>query len=68
MSRSHFDTLLSKNVPHILENIFFSLDFESFKACFEVSKTWNTLLKSEMFHKKAQGAFQESPSFNPSRF
>ena len=59
MAHCHFDTLLTKNVPHILESIFFSLDFESFKACFEVSNTWNTLLKSEMFHKKAMSIFHE---------
>ena len=26
-----FDTLLTRNVPHILEKIFFSLDYKSFQ-------------------------------------
>ena len=44
-----FDILFAKNVPHILEKIFFSLDYKSFKKCPEVSKSWNNLIKSERF-------------------
>ena len=33
--------LLSKNVPHIHEGIFFSLDYESFVACRKVSGKWS---------------------------
>ena len=47
-----FETLFSKNVPHILEKIYFSLDYKSFLACFKVSKTWNQMLSSEVFQKK----------------
>ena len=54
MTQSHFEILLRRNVPHILENILFSLDYESFKACFEVSSTWHNLLKSETLLKKAK--------------
>ena len=54
-----FDTLLSKNVPHILENIFFSLDYESFKTCHKVSTTWNELLTSLSFVTRAKSEFYE---------
>ena len=54
---SGFDKLLSKNVPDIHEKIFFSLDYESFKKCFEVSTTWRGLLTSEPFLKKARLEF-----------
>ena len=47
-----FDILLSKNVPHIVETIFFSLDYESFKMCMEVNKNWNKLLMAESFLKQ----------------
>ena len=43
-----FNMLFTKfNVPHILDMIFFSLDYESFKACLKVCKAWNKLLTSE---------------------
>ena len=54
-----FDTLLSKNVPHILEKIFFALDYESFKTCHEVSRTWNELLTSASFVTRAKNEFYE---------
>ena len=54
-----FDTLLAKNVPHILESIFLSLDYKSFKDCLEVNKTWNGLLTSESFQVKAKLVFHE---------
>ena len=59
MTQSHFEILLRRNVPHILENILFSLDYESFKACFEVSSTWHNLLKSETLIKKAKSLFHD---------
>ena len=54
MTPCAFDKLLIKNIPHILEKIFFSLDYESFKACLGVSRNWNYLLKSESFQKRAK--------------
>ena len=42
-----FDKLLRRNVPHIIEKIFLSLDYKTIKACFEVSNTWSHILKSE---------------------
>ena len=46
-----FDILFSRNVPHILEKIFFSLDYESFQACFRVNSAWNELLSSQPYQK-----------------
>ena len=55
-----FDKLFSKSVPHILEKIFFSLDYESFKQCLEVSETWNKLLMSEPYLKIGKSVFREA--------
>ena len=48
-----FDKLLKTSVPHVLEKIFFSLDYESFKNSKKVCKAWNSVLTSEPFQKKA---------------
>ena len=52
-----FDKLFTKSVPHILEKIFLSLDYKSFKTCLDVSKTWNELLKSDSFRAKGKIVF-----------
>ena len=52
-----FDILLARNVPRILEKIFLSLDFPSFKACRDVSRTWRELLAAKSFKKKAFAAY-----------
>ena len=52
-----FDMLFTRSVPHILEKIFLSLDYKSFKACLDVSKTWNELLKSESYRAKGKSVF-----------
>ena len=57
MSICDFDILFARYVPNIHEKIFFSLDYESFKSCLEVSKSWNDLLKSESFIKRAETIF-----------
>ena len=54
-----FDSLFTKSVPHILENIFLSLDYESFKACRKVNNIWKELFASESFKKKARGVFDK---------
>ena len=54
-----FDRLIKRNVPHILEKIFLSLDSKSFMNCFEVSKSWNDLLTSESFQRKGKPIFSE---------
>ena len=52
-----FDLLLSKSVPHVLEKIFFSLDYESFKNCQEVCNGWKKSLTSERFQRKASQVY-----------
>ena len=52
-----FDSLLTRNVPAILEKIFFSMDYESFKACTEVSNAWRGILTSESFRKRAKSEY-----------
>ena len=54
-----FDTLFNKNVPHILENIFFNLDYKAYKACLEVNTTWRKLLTSEFYKAKTKLLFCE---------
>ena len=46
---SALDALFTRNVPHILENIFFSLDYKSFKTCMSVNKTWRELLTTARY-------------------
>ena len=47
------------NIPHIIENIFFQLDYKSFKTCWKVNKKWKELLTSEPFKKKAKHHFKK---------
>ena len=44
-----FEKLFAKNVPHISEKIFLSLDYETFKKCHEVCKAWRKILRSDTF-------------------
>ena len=53
------DKLFAKSVPHILEKIFFSLDYESYKRCLEVNTKWNALLISESYLKIGRSMFQD---------
>ena len=55
-----FDSLFSKNVPHILEKIFFSVDYQSYKNCFEVNKIWHDLLTSESYQRKGRSVFHDA--------
>ena len=54
-----FDRLLTQTVPHILEKIFFSLDFKSYMNCLVASRSWNDLLRSESFQRKGKDVFCE---------
>ena len=54
-----FDTLFTNSVPHLLEKIFFSLDYTSFKSCLEVKNTWNELLTSKSFLQRARTLFKK---------
>ena len=49
-SLGEFGPLFNKNVPHIMEKIFFPLDYDSFVSCGKVCKTWKVLLSSEPYH------------------
>ena len=57
-----FNVILDKCVPHLLEKIFFNLDYESFKTCMEVNRLWCNLLKSESYLKRARDIFQKEIS------
>ena len=59
MAACEFDKMFTKSVPHILEKIFFSLDYASFKNCHQVSITWNELLTSDSFKKLGKPKFQK---------
>ena len=52
MDKCAFDTLFAKNVPHILEKIFLSLDHKSFRQCRKVCQTWKKLLSTESYLKR----------------
>ena len=54
-----FEKLFTINAPHILEKIFFSLDYKSYATCLEVSKAWNELLTSESYKQKGKCMFHE---------
>ena len=62
-----FRTLMTKSVPHILEKIFLSLDYESFKNCFEVCEAWCDLLRTESFKKRAKYVYQKEISFDEAK-
>ena len=59
MESSGFDILLKKDVPHILEDIFLSLDYSSFKSCLMVNKTWNQFLTSDSLKRNGKSKFEE---------
>ena len=56
--KSAFDMLFTRNVPHIHAKIFLSMDYDSFKSCLMVSKTWNQLLTSESLKKMVKSKFE----------
>ena len=47
-----FDKLFNKNVPHIIEKIFYNLDCESFNRGREVCSVWRAHLMSERYHER----------------
>ena len=56
---SYFDRLFTKNVPHILENIFLSLDCKTLLNCLEVSMSWQNVLTLDSFQKLGKSRFFE---------
>ena len=57
MEDGPFNILFKKNLPNILEDIFFYLEYDSFKNCMEVCNIWRELLQSPRFMKKAKSVF-----------
>lgn len=51
------DSIFKRHLPHILEKIFFSLDYDSYSRCHQVSCVWNEVLISERFRKKAKSVY-----------
>ena len=60
MGTCEFDRLFEIRVVHIHEKIFFSLDYNSFKNCQEVSKSWYNLLTSESSQRWHRSVFREA--------
>ena len=50
--------LFTRNVPHLHEKIFLSLDYELYKICLKVSKNWHELLTSDLYQTKAKVIFK----------
>ena len=44
-TRSVFDGLSQRNIDHVYEKIFFSLDDKSFKNCLKVCQDWRTIIE-----------------------
>ena len=57
--RHNFVQLFSPNFPHILEKIFFSLDYESYKNCLEVNSEWKGVLTSERHKTMGKSVFKK---------
>ena len=56
---SGFDLIFRGSFPHILEAVFFSLDYVSFKTCPHVCKEWNRLFSSKSFKKFEHSTLKE---------
>ena len=54
-----FGKLLNKNVPHILEHIFLSLDYWSFRKCHKVCSAWSEMLGTESFKRKSRAQYHD---------
>ena len=54
-----FGAQSNRDVPHILEKIFFSMDYTSLKTCMNVSKTWRKLLLTTPYHNRLKELWKE---------
>ena len=54
-----FIQLQDTNVPHVVEKIFFYLDYDSFKKCMDVNTSWRELLRSEAYQMRAKSIFKK---------
>ena len=59
MGTCEFDRLFKIRVLHIHEKIFFSLEYNSFKNCLEVCKSWHNVLTSESSQRWRKSVFRE---------
>ena len=50
-----FDILFKRDVPHVLEKIFFSLDYNSLVTCLRVNKSLRRLLSTPKYRKELLG-------------
>ena len=57
METCAFNILFTKNVPHILEKIFLSLDYESYKNCSGVNNRFCIFLTSQSIRREAKSLF-----------
>ena len=55
----HFDKLWNKNVPHLFEKIFLTLDYNSFRNSRGVNRAWRSLLSSQLYRKHGTLLAQE---------
>ena len=60
----NFEPLFDKNIPHILEEIFHSLDYNSFMESKKVCKTWNELLSSKSYYEMEMKLLKEKKNEN----
>ena len=58
MDQNGFNKLMATNAPHIHEKILLSLDYDTFKNCRGVCKTWDELLDTKSFQEKAYTAYK----------
>ena len=54
-----FEQFRQVNEPDIIKKIIFYLDYESYKRCQMVNKSWRALLTSDSFIAKGKSVFQE---------
>ena len=54
-----FGAQSKRDVPHILEKIFFSMDYTSLETCMNVSKTWRKLLLTTPYRKRLEELWEE---------
>ena len=64
-----FEVLFKEvNVPHILEKIFFSLDYDSFIESQKVNRSWKQLLSSEKYQRESQEMLNEKKKIEEKLF
>ena len=62
MYPNSIELLFMRCVPHIVEIVLLSLDYTSYKTCFEVCKAWNELLTTDTLRRKGKYVFDKEIS------